>query len=135
MARGPEDAGDHTEGLTQRPAGDDGRQSRLVAARRVHGHRELHDIAALHFRDFAGALLFHLIDAHDRVHGEKSGFDAGKFRLELFLRRVDDNRAALIKDQMADLHEAEQCAVCDMARVNLVNLPLVQENDLVNLLI
>jgi len=55
-----------------------------------------------------------------------------RFSLDLFLRGIDDDGAALAEHQFLDLDEAEQAAGSDLAGVDLVHLPLVDEKNFEN---
>ena len=100
----------------------------------VDRHRELGDVA-LGLGDFRSALLFHLVDADDRVHRQVGTPDVLELGLDPLLGWIDDDTGALAEDEFLDLDEAEQPAMADAAGVDLVDLALAHENDLVQCLV
>ena len=90
------------------------------------------NIASLELADLARALLFDLIDAKNGMHRQISSRNAFKFGFYLFLRGIDDHRAALAENELLHFDETEQVAVTDITGINLVNLSLAREDDLVD---
>ena len=106
----------------------------VARRRRVHGTRELRDVAALPGADLADALLRHLVDAQHGVHGQEAALHARELRLDALFGGVDDDAGTLAEHELLDLDEAEHLALADLAGVDLVDLALVDEDDLVDVL-
>src|SRR5882672_661011 len=115
----------------------EGRDRRLffgggIAARRVHRHRKLADIAALDAHDLAHALLLHFVDSQDRVQGQICTLYTGKFGLNLLFGRIDHDARTLAKNKFLDLDKTKKRAMAHLARIDLVDLALVHEHHLEN---
>src|SRR5262245_29321693 len=82
--------------------------------------------------DARRAALGHLVDAHDRVHGDEGAVDVGELAPQLVLRRIDHHLRPLAEQEPLDLDEAEQVALPDGAGVDLIHLAVIQEDDLVH---
>src|SRR5690554_3475128 len=91
-----------------------------------------HIAAALGLGALASSFLFGFVDADVRGEGEKTAFDVGKLRLQFFFRRVDDDLSALAKNKLLSLEKAPEIALVDLADIDFVDLPLIEENDLVD---
>src|SRR5262245_53653705 len=104
----------------------------LLIARRIHRHRKRRDVRPLEGGDLAHALLAHLVHAQHRMHRQIGTFDTVEFSFDLLFRRIDHYGGALAEHQLLDLDEAEQRTMADLARIDLVDLALVNENDLEN---
>src|SRR5581483_9406947 len=105
-----------------------GQASLLVGRGRVvQGHGELGDIGAAAFdgRDFAGALLFDLVDPKHRMHGQKRPLHPFEFALDAFLARIQNDAGTLAEQHLFDLDKSEQFTMTDLAGIDLVNLALI----------
>src|ERR1700761_8910561 len=67
---------------------------------RVHRHRELRDVSRSSFEcsNFADALLLHLVNAQDGMHGQIGPFAPVEFALDAFLGRVHDHGGTLAEN-------------------------------------
>ena len=65
------------------------------------------------------------------MHRQIASPDTLELGLDLLFGRVEDDRTALAENEFLDLDEPEKRAVPDAARVDLVNLSLVHEDDFV----
>ena len=84
--------------------------------------------------DLVHALLFHLVDPHDRLQRNVGPLDAREFRLELLLRGVHEHAAALPEKNILHLDERVQIALAYLPGMELVDVPVVMEDHAVGAL-
>src|SRR5690606_5434348 len=89
-------------------------------------------VAPLEFADLGRTLFFHLIDAHDGMHGNIRALHARELGLQPFFRRIDQQLSALAKDKLFNLDKTIHLALVYRPGEDLVDLALIKENDFVS---
>lgn len=114
-----------------------GRRSVLAAAtagwnQRLRKGRDV--VAAFDRANLADALPVHLVDPHNVMHRNESTPHAGEFTLQPFLGWIDQHARPLAEDEFLDFDETVQFALINAARVQFVQLALVDEQNAVDAL-
>ena len=105
--------------------------SRVIPAMGID--REWHDfpLGCVDIRYLRRALFVDLVNPDDGMHGYMNTADIFKFRLQVFFRWINDQRRLFTEDDLRHLDETKQGPLVDAPGKDLIDLPLIQENDFI----